>query len=109
MEGRFKEKFVDYQPMQGLEGRMDTEVAYIKTDVPYEILNFIRSEIALAEGKLRERIRGEIENELFSVVAPPEDAKDFMGDWERGVVTSGYSVKQRVLSLPSLKANDDAK
>jgi hypothetical protein len=41
--------------------------------------------------------KGVILEDLSEVIAPPEDAKRFMGDWERGVVSGGYSVKERTL------------
>ena len=49
--------------------------------------------------QLLQEIEGEVLNETFDVLPPPDDAKDFMGDWERGVVTGGYSVKERVLTI----------
>jgi len=38
-----------------------------------------------------------IENATFDVLPAPDNAKDFMGDYERGVVEGGYYVKKLVL------------
>lgn len=60
---------------------------------------FIESLLTSREAAIRKEIGERVEIELSEVLDAPEDAERFMGDWERGVVTGGFSVKKRVLSV----------
>lgn len=71
-------------------------------DDQYVYIDSLIDRTALA---VLDMVREELKQELSEVLPLPEDAKRFMGEWERGVVGGGYSVKERVLSrLQALRA-----
>ena len=59
------------------------------------------------EEKVVARVREDILNATFDVMPAPDNAKDFMGDFERGVVEGGYYVKKCVLEALTLPITDE--
>lgn len=75
-------------------------LSYEETEQGVKDLIGCFAEKAFRAGQLAtlDAVEDRLKENLSEVIAPPEDAKRFMGDWERGVVTGGFSVKERALA-----------
>lgn len=59
--------------------------------------DILRTALTNHSVKVRERLVKEIEAATTHILPLPDDAKDFMGDFERGTVGGGHYVKRIIL------------